>query len=309
MSSPKLSPGLHTFPAPNGLTFRYIVHTTPTPTSTPTPTPTATKLLLIQCPGWGMGPYYLMPAFNPLLAQNYTLLFFHPRGSAGSSRPADPSTMTTFHMAADLELFRQYLGLDQFPAMLGHSHGGTIVLAYAETFPRRVARLILIDHRLLGYDDSATFLRFRQEREGDERYAAAYHALHAWPRPATDEELGEFLSEIIPIYFYDPVANAHTYFETVGDEGFPVWCLQNMKQYDRALESGKRMVEGLKNVTAKTLMVFGKQDCQCTTENAEQTKMLGVHHADVVLLDQCGHFPWLEKPDETLRAIKDFLTG
>ncbi|PGH00210.1 proline iminopeptidase [Blastomyces parvus] len=293
----QLSPGIHTFNAPNGITFKFTVRGTTTANQD--------KTLLIQCPGWGIGPRYLQSGLAPL-ENEYRLIFFHPRGSAGSSRPADPATMTTFDMAADLELFRQHLNIDRFPVMLGHSHGGTIVLAYAETFPQHVAKLILLDHRLLGHDDSAASMRYREEREGDVRFADGYQALAAG-YPTSDEELGVFMTRIAPLYFFDPATHVPRYLEAVGDQGYSFWCLDQMRLCNRTDAIGARMVGGLKQVTADTLIIFGGQDCQCTTESAEQTRELGVAHATIAILDQCGHFPWLEKPDETFILIKDFI--
>ncbi|QSS61077.1 hypothetical protein I7I51_03249 [Histoplasma capsulatum] len=106
-------------------------------------------------------------------------------------------------MAADLELFRQNLTIDRYLMMLRHSHGGTIVLASAEMFPRHIAKLVLTDHRLLGHDDSTALMRHREEREGDVRFELAYHT----PRtdfPTSDEEVKEFMIRIIPIYFLIP---------------------------------------------------------------------------------------------------------
>lgn len=188
----QLSPGTHTFNAPNGLIFRYTIRGNATANKG--------QMVLIQCPGWGIGPQYLQSGLTPL-EYEYKLLFFHPRGSAGSSRPTNSSEMTSFDMAADLELFRQYLNIDRYPMMLGHSHGGTIVLAYAEMFPRHIAKFVLIDHRLLGHDDSTALMRHREEREGDVRFELAYHTLRT-DFPTSDEELKEFMIRIIPIYFF-----------------------------------------------------------------------------------------------------------
>jgi pimeloyl-ACP methyl ester carboxylesterase len=55
-------------------------------------------------------------------------------------------------MAEDLESLRQYLDVPSFPVIMGHSNGGTIALAYAELYPTRGERLVLIGHQLLGTD-------------------------------------------------------------------------------------------------------------------------------------------------------------
>jgi proline iminopeptidase len=77
----------------------------------------------------------------------YRVLLYDQRG-CGRSRPlaeepdADLSTNTTAHLVGDLELLRQARGIEQW-TMLGVSWGTTLGLAYAETYPERVRRLVL----------------------------------------------------------------------------------------------------------------------------------------------------------------------
>ncbi|OAX84900.1 hypothetical protein ACJ72_00722 [Emergomyces africanus] len=204
--------------ADNGLIFTYTVRGEIV-------TASRDRMVLIQCPGWGIGPRYLASGLTALESE-YNLVFFHPRGSAGSSRPANPSAMTSFNMAADLKFFRQYLNIDRFPAMHGLSHGGTIVLAYAELFPQRVAKLVLVDRWLLSHDDSAAVIRYQEERKGDLRFEAAYRALHT-RLPTNDEELKKFMTTIIPIYFFDPQTHVPPYLVGIGDQSYSFWCLES----------------------------------------------------------------------------------
>jgi proline iminopeptidase len=77
----------------------------------------------------------------------YDVVLFDQRG-AGRSRPlasepdADLSSNTTGHLIADMEMLRDYLGIDRW-TVLGMSWGSTLGLAYAEAHPARVTGLIL----------------------------------------------------------------------------------------------------------------------------------------------------------------------
>ncbi|PGH23900.1 hypothetical protein AJ80_01962 [Polytolypa hystricis UAMH7299] len=292
-----LALGDQEFTASNGLNFTYSVRGEPY---------SIHPVILVQCPGWGIGAQYLKAGLEPLEVK-FTLVYFHPRGTCGSSRPENRTHMNVFHMAEDLEHFRQHLQLDKYPVMLGHSNGGTIVLAYAEMYPHRVEKLVLIDHRLLGFDDSDGFQRFLLQRKVDVRYEAAYGTAANF-RPENDEELRRFVEMTSPIYFFDPEKNVPLYLHSLGTGPMEFWCFESLQLCNKDPETGGRLIEGLPKVMAKTLMIFGRDDAQCTVDNLHQTAK-EIPHAQIVILDQCGHFPWLEKPTETFDALERFLTA
>jgi proline iminopeptidase len=77
------------------------------------------------------------------LARTLTVLYFDPRGSGKSSRPAQDTPMSTLDMADDLEALRSYLGQAKI-AVLGHSHGGEIAAVFSARHPDHVSRLVLV---------------------------------------------------------------------------------------------------------------------------------------------------------------------
>lgn len=95
-------------------------------------------LVLHGGPGGGCSPY-MRRFFDP---QHYRVVLFDQRG-CGRSRPhADVSSNTTQHLIADIEVLRT--ALDIGPAILfGGSWGATLALAYAQTHPEAVSRLVL----------------------------------------------------------------------------------------------------------------------------------------------------------------------
>lgn len=76
----------------------------------------------------------------------YRIVLFDQRG-CGRSRPllsqaSQLQTNTTQHLIRDLEVLRSHLSIDRW-VMLGASWGSTLALAYAQTYPERVAALVL----------------------------------------------------------------------------------------------------------------------------------------------------------------------
>jgi pimeloyl-ACP methyl ester carboxylesterase len=108
-------------------------------------------LLLVTSPGWGVGSLYLQRGLAPL-EERFTLLYLDTRGSGGSTRPEDSEEMSTAVMADDIDRLRSYLGLDSIN-VLGHSNGSAIALDYAERYPQRASKVILIAPEVL--DDRA----------------------------------------------------------------------------------------------------------------------------------------------------------
>ncbi|GAA2479226.1 prolyl aminopeptidase [Streptomyces thermolineatus] len=94
-------------------------------------------------PGSGCGPR-ARRYFDP---DRYRVVLFDQRG-CGRSTPhaSDPATdmrhNTTWHLVADMERLREYLGIDRW-LLYGGSWGSTLLLAYAEQHPQRVTEIVV----------------------------------------------------------------------------------------------------------------------------------------------------------------------
>ena len=77
--------------------------------------------------------------FDP---KRYRIVVFDQRG-CGRSRPhASLEDNTTWHLVADIERLRKFLGIEQW-LVFGGSWGSTLALAYSQAHPRRVSELVL----------------------------------------------------------------------------------------------------------------------------------------------------------------------
>jgi proline iminopeptidase len=77
--------------------------------------------------------------FDP---KRYRIVVFDQRG-CGRSRPhASLEDNTTWHLVADIERLRKFLGIERW-LVFGGSWGSTLALAYSQAHPRRVSELVL----------------------------------------------------------------------------------------------------------------------------------------------------------------------
>ena len=82
----------------------------------------------------------------PLLARRFTVVAYDQRGHAGSDKPSEGYDLQT--MLVDLRGLVEGLKLER-PAIVGHSWGATLALAYAAEYPEDCAGIALIDGGLI----------------------------------------------------------------------------------------------------------------------------------------------------------------
>jgi proline iminopeptidase len=95
-------------------------------------------LFLHGGPGAGCEAYHRR-FFDPA---RYRIILFDQRGCGRSTPHADLEDNTTWDLVTDIERIRQHLGLQQW-LLFGGSWGSTLALAYAQSYPHRVAGLVL----------------------------------------------------------------------------------------------------------------------------------------------------------------------
>jgi RimJ/RimL family protein N-acetyltransferase/predicted alpha/beta hydrolase family esterase len=200
--------------------------------------------------------------------------------------------MGSYDMAGDLEFLRQHIGVETM-SLIGHSQGGSIMLAYAEMFPHRVDKLILMAHVLLGFADR----KFREEVDVDN-----YMRLEEM-KPTSDQMFGAFMREFMPAYFYDPM-NVEAFLKALESDPC-AWCLERNLACDENI--GSRQIDGLGKIEAEALIVTGRNDMVYSPRIAEATKEGIGERAQVVVFEECGHFPWVERQEEFLDLVLKFM--
>ena len=253
------------------------------------------------------GPGFSSRYFGDLagLGEHFTLALLNPRGTEGSDRPADPRSYTTEDYVADLDELRAHLGLERM-LLLGHSHGGVVAQAYAASRPERIERLVL----------ASTLARFQAEQVAAMEAAMAAKAGEPWYEDAaaalraeqagewgTDEELGALALREFPFYFASYGDRERAYLRTLEGE-VPVG--DALKLFNEEIVGTFDLRPELSRITAPALVITGEQDFICGPVCASEIAA-GVAGSQLVLLEDCGHFVFVEQAGRFADAIASFL--
>jgi len=261
----------------------------------------------------GSGPVLVCHPGGPGYSSNYladmaglgdvfTLVLFNPRGTEGSTAPTDRRAYTTAHYVADVEELRVHLG-EEGLNLLGHSHGGIVALAYAAEHPARVRRCVS-SHSLVRFhrdEMDEIMLRHRDEPW----YEDARLALEQEDKGeySSDEELREIARRFWPMYFATFEERAAAFLEEylVPDRPNP----DPLRLFNDSIE-GWDMRPELARVSAPTLAITGDSDFICGPACAEDIAS-GIAGAQKIIIDRCGHFPFVEQPEAFRSAVERFL--
>lgn len=186
-------------------------------------------------------------------------------------------------------------------ALVGHSMGGAMALTLALEEPSRVERLVLIAPAGLG--DHAPWW---------------WHAISGnwinWPallklpnpvaKPAVKAALRGFLEDRL---VHDTRAMGEVIDHFVHLHGGP-HELRHLIDTGRALMAGYTgtLLTRSAELEAPVLMLWGREDRLAPAEHAEAFAGT-VAHAQVEVLENCGHYPQLELPGRITATIREFL--
>jgi proline-specific peptidase len=258
-------------------------------------------LLVCHPGGPGFSSLYLADLGG--LGESFTLVLLDPRGTADSSMPDDARAYTTADYVADVEELRVHLGDDQLN-LLGHSHGGIVAMAYAAQHPSRTRRLVAADSLVRLHPDQAEEIMSRHASEP--WYDDARHALEQEDAGdySNEAELREITRRFWPIYFasFDERAQQYLHELIVPERPNP----DALKLFNEGIaEWDMRPV--LAGLDAPTLVITGVYDFICGPACAEDIAA-GVAGSTKILLEDCGHFAFIEQPDAFRQAVASFLT-
>jgi proline iminopeptidase len=270
--------------------------------------PGARPLLLLHG-GPGAHHDYLLPQMLQLAkspdGETRELLFYDQRGggrSRSESRDRE-GDVTWERQVADLE--RVIAELHPAPlTLVGYSWGGLLALLYArEAAAGRVqpapARIVLIDPAPLARKWRERFEReFARRQAGPEvqtlREELARSGLRERDMVAYRHRAFELS---VAGYFADPrAARDLTPFRVTGRVQQSVW--ESLGDYDLLADPDFQRID------APILIVHGRQDPIPLRSSEECASAL---HATLVVIDRCGHVPYVEQPDALFGAIEEFL--
>ncbi len=256
------------------------------------------KVLLLHG-GPGADHCYMLPQMLHL-GERYDLLFYDQRGG-GRSKTDAQSPITWRTHVEDLGAVVTEFGLEPL-YIVGYSWGAMLALLYTieqRRNPHLVppARLALINPAPLTREYRRQFeAEFARRQQSPEirklREELAASGLKEKDPAAYRQrafELG------VAGYFSDPrKARDLTPFRVVARVQESVW--ESMGDFD--------LIQDLKGTKITSLIVHGRDDPIPIASSVEAARSLGT---SLVVLDECGHVPYVEQPQMLFAALDPFL--
>ena len=245
-------------------------------------------------PGFDHGYLVTSPVWDEI-AKGRWVVMYDQRGT-GKSTPVKPGTpLALADQLADLEAVRKSLGAQEVD-LLGHSYGGSLVMAYTVRFPDRVKRLLIVDSAAPKWSDTV-FLFNQVYPEVSERMDGFEFASQFGDAAATDAQIREYLSML----FWDP-AHRDAFLRQFPQGAFRRHVNQvleaDMGRYDLNPE--------IKKLRLPVLVMTGGFDM-----NVAPIVAWKIHKAipgsRLVVLDRSGHLPFYEEPERFKQVVEEFL--
>jgi proline iminopeptidase len=246
---------------------------------------------------------YLLPQMLALADHGRDLLFYDQRGG-GRSRTDDRTPITWRTQVGDLAAVIAELGVSPL-TLIGYSWGAMLAMLYgieaaAQRVAPMVARLVLIDPAPVTRAWRDQFeAEFSGRQSGPRIRAMRDDLTGSGLRERDPEQYRQRAFEIsVAGYFADPDrARDLTPFRVVGRVQQSIW--DSLDDFDLTRPGM------LDSIRVPALITHGRQDPIPIESSEAAAKALD---ARLVILEDCGHVPYVEQPTQLFRAIEDFLS-
>jgi len=250
---------------------------------------------------WGFDAAGLRRVFGAL-EERLTLVYFDPRGMGESGPVMEDADMGLAAVRADFDALRRHLGLEKVNA-IGWSNGAMNLILLASEYPDTIENAIFV-HGAPAYT-----------KEDAERFAEDYPELVAgflslqeqWENPdLTDDEKTAMMhrvwvEEFFPAACADAEALRPLLRETFQKESFDWRHARYSGQEAPSFDARDR----LPAITARSLVIVGTHDTMPATAGEELRD--GISGAQLVVLQDSGHFSFLEEPELFRETVWGFL--
>lgn len=266
--------------------------------------PAGAPRLLVLHGGPGAHHDYLLPQMLALtdVGGGRELLFYDQRGGGRSKVTSDRALITWRTQVADVGAVIREFALER-PVLIGYSWGGLLALLYSSQSRRErmpeVSALVAIDPAPISRQYRNQFEQEFARRQASQEVQKLRQALSASNLRERDPEAYRQRNFELSVagYFAD-IASARdlTPFRVSARIQESVW--ESLGDFNLAADGT------LDSIEVRTLIVHGRQDPIPLASSEEAAKVMG---AQFVVLDNCGHVPYVEQPAALFNAIDRFL--
>ena len=292
-------------------------------------------LILHGGPGFSSHMFYV---WGRSLEKTVTVVYLDQRGSGESERlkfknafaptPDEIKDYTLANLLKDIEGVREFLKIKKW-AVLGHSWGGMLGIEYVTAYPERVSGYLHVDGLISWAKAEDAILDFsekqvsRDEQSADktkkERAASLKPYLpYARKLPVGPERLFSCLqfarALIEEMYFADP--NRYEVLKAQAQQAVKEYAIPDSgvvfaNEPLAALVANDHIASRdetplFAEIRCRTLVINGQQDSLITPQSAALAQKQ-IKNSRLILLDHCGHFPFVEQPEAFTKLVIDFV--
>jgi proline iminopeptidase len=258
----------------------------------------APKLLVLHG-GPGADHCYLLPQMLHL-GEKHDLVFYDQRGGGRSKSDARMPVTWQTHVE-DLGAVIEEMGLDPV-SIVGYSWGAMLAILYAieqreNPHLRAPARTALINPAPMTREYRRQFEAEFARRQASPEIQRLRNELNASGLREKDPEAYRQRAFELGVagYFSDPRKAADlTPFRVVGRVQQSVW--ESLGDFD--------LIRDLKGIRIPSIIIHGRDDPIPLASSVEAAHAL---ETDLVVLDECGHVPYVEQPTGLFAALDPFL--
>jgi proline iminopeptidase len=234
------------------------------------------------------------------LGERYDLIFYDQRGGGRSKWDGrDPITWRTH--VEDLGALVVEFGLEPL-SVLGYSWGAMLALLYTieqRRNPHLVppARLALMSPAPLTREYRRAFeAEFNRRQQAPEIHELREELAKSGLREKDPAAYRQRAFELgVAGYFSNPSkARDLTPFRVVGKVQQSVW--ESLGNFD--------LIGDLEGIKTPSIVIHGRDDPIPLASSVEASRAIGT---DLVVLDDCGHVPYVEQPKQLFSALDTFL--
>jgi proline iminopeptidase len=259
--------------------------------------PAGQDQLIVLHGGPGAQHDYLLPQMLHL-AEEHDVVFYDQRGG-GRSRTDDEEPVTWRTLVDDLVAIVREFALAPL-TIVGYSWGGLLAVLYAlEVVDSPPDRLVLIDPASLAKQYRVEFEEeFRKRQQAPAILGMRAELEVSGLRESDPDAYRHRLFEISVAGYFAHPENARnlTPFRVISRTQQSVW--DSLGDYD--------LIPRLGEIHCPTLVVHGRDDPIPVASSMEGAKAM---KARLVLLDDCGHVPYVEQPSALFSAVDEFLAA
>lgn len=253
--------------------------------------------IVILSGGPGLDCDYMEPVARELAKTNRAVLV-ELRGTGRSMPPVlNEQTINVKEILSDLEAVRADLKAERWN-LLGHSAGAMLAMSYGAQHPEHVVSLVLVDsgpvrRSTVAGNVISDNINLRLTLEEKKQIPLLLKG---------DRPTAAYLKLTAPGMFYDrEKAGAVAGFR---DESFHE---ETHKLVNLAHNAVADMRPSLASFDRPALVIAGRQD---PLDPAVQYEIhLALKNSRLEFLNRCGHFAWIEQPQEFYRIVREFLAA